>query len=176
MAVTQLQTFQVACRLGTVEVAVSAAGVTALALPRPTPGRLQDLIAQRFPGAELTTVAAADHPAGRALLAYLAGEDLSLEHPVDLAGLGGEFRRRVLQALAAVPPGETTTYGSLAAAAGNPRAARAVGQVMHNNPVPLFLPCHRVVGKSGSLTGFGGGLEAKRALLDLEAGRLASLM
>jgi methylated-DNA-[protein]-cysteine S-methyltransferase len=69
-----------------------------------------------------------------------------------------------------VPYGETTTYGRLAADAGRPRAARAVGTVLHRNPVPIVLPCHRVVGSTGSLVGYAGGLGRKRALLELESG------
>jgi len=79
-----------------------------------------------------------------------------------------DYHRRVLGELAQVDYGHTTTYGALAARSGNPRAARAVGTVMHRNPVPIVLPCHRVVGASGSLTGYGGGLERKEWLLRLE--------
>jgi methylated-DNA-[protein]-cysteine S-methyltransferase len=74
----------------------------------------------------------------------------------------------VLAELARVEYGDTTTYGALAAKAGNPKAARAVGTVMNRNPVPIVLPCHRVVGANGSLTGYGGGLERKELLLRLE--------
>jgi methylated-DNA-[protein]-cysteine S-methyltransferase len=74
----------------------------------------------------------------------------------------------VLQELERVPYGELTTYGALAARAGRPRAARAVGTVMNRNPVPIVLPCHRVVGSSGALTGYAGGLDRKRLLLELE--------
>ena len=78
------------------------------------------------------------------------------------------FYRQVLAELARVEYGRTTTYGTLAALAGNPRAARAVGTVMNRNPVPIVLPCHRVIGASGSLTGYGGGLDRKEQLLRLE--------
>ena len=74
----------------------------------------------------------------------------------------------MLRELAAVPYGRVTTYGELAARAGRPRAARAVGTVMNRNPIPIVLPCHRVVGANGSLTGYGGGLDRKQALLKLE--------
>ena len=86
-----------------------------------------------------------------------------------------DFYRRVLAALARVEYGETTTYGTLAARAGNPRGARAVGTVMNRNPVPIVLPCHRVVGANGSLTGYGGGLWRKELLLQLETGNAARL-
>jgi methylated-DNA-[protein]-cysteine S-methyltransferase len=71
-----------------------------------------------------------------------------------------------------VPFGEVTTYGTLAAQAGRPRAARAVGTIMNRNPIPIVLPCHRVIGASGDLVGYGGGLDRKRQLLDLESADL----
>ena len=80
----------------------------------------------------------------------------------------------LLEELARVPYGELTTYGALAAKAGRPRAARAVGTVMNRNPVPIVLPCHRVVGSTGALTGYGGGLDRKRALLELEGAIIPS--
>ena len=86
---------------------------------------------------------------------------------VDLAAVPG-FQRLVLEELARVPYGDTSTYGGLAARIGRPRAARAVGGALNRNPVPIVLPCHRVVGAGGSLVGYGGGVERKRALLDLE--------
>ena len=90
---------------------------------------------------------------------------------VDLR-LTADFSRRVLEELARVPYGETTTYGALATRAARPRAARAVGTVMNRNPIPIVLPCHRVVGASGALTGYGGGLERKEKLLRLEGALL----
>jgi methylated-DNA-[protein]-cysteine S-methyltransferase len=78
------------------------------------------------------------------------------------------FYADVLRELAQVPYGVTTTYGKLAAKVGRPRAARAVGTVMNRNPIPIVLPCHRVIGANGSLTGYGGGLDAKRHLLQLD--------
>jgi O-6-methylguanine DNA methyltransferase len=80
----------------------------------------------------------------------------------------------VLRELARVPYGRLDTYGGLAAKVGRPRAARAVGSVMHNNPIPIVLPCHRIVGANGSLTGYAGGLHVKRALLELEGATLAT--
>ncbi len=77
----------------------------------------------------------------------------------------------MLGQLARVPYGETTTYGALAARVGRPRAARAVGTVMNRNRIPIVLPCHRVIGASGDLVGYGGGLDKKVALLELEGAR-----
>lgn len=85
-----------------------------------------------------------------------------------LAPHGTAFQQRVWAALRAIPYGETRTYGELAAAIGNPRAARAVGMANHRNPLPILIPCHRVIGADGSLTGYAGGMAAKRRLLALE--------
>ena len=85
-----------------------------------------------------------------------------------------EFNRRVLEELARVEYGETTTYGALAARSGSPHAARAVGTVMNRNPVPIVLPCHRVIGASGKLVGYGGGLDRKVMLLRLEGAILVA--
>jgi len=105
--------------------------------------------------------------ARRQLDEYFAGTRHEFDLEVDLRP-AREFGRTVLEELARVPYGELTTYGTLAAKAGRPRAARAVGTVMNRNPVPIVLPCHRVVGSSGSLVGYAGGLDRKRTLLELE--------
>ncbi|MFZ5810445.1 MAG: methylated-DNA--[protein]-cysteine S-methyltransferase [Thermodesulfobacteriota bacterium] len=109
---------------------------------------------------------------GRAMQAavsrYVAGKAPAWpELPLDFSRLS-PFCRGALTALATVAAGTTTTYGELAAMAGNPGAARAAGRAMATNPFPLVLPCHRVVGKNGALTGFGPGLPMKRWLLGLE--------
>jgi methylated-DNA-[protein]-cysteine S-methyltransferase len=104
------------------------------------------------------------------LEAYFAGELEEFDLP--LAPEGTDFQRRVWDAVAAIPYGSTATYGEVAAAIGRPSACRAVGAANGRNPLPIVVPCHRVVGSAGALTGYGGGLERKRALLDLE--RVAS--
>ena len=81
---------------------------------------------------------------------------------------GTAFELRVWAALRTIPYGETRSYGAIAAAIGSPRAARAVGMANHRNPLPILIPCHRVIGADGSLTGYAGGLETKRRLLALE--------
>jgi methylated-DNA-[protein]-cysteine S-methyltransferase len=103
----------------------------------------------------------------RQLEEYFAGERRAFEVATDLTRIA-PFQQRVLTELALVPYGEITTYGALARVVGNPRAARAVGGALNRNPIPIVLPCHRVVGSTGSLTGYAGGLERKRALLELE--------
>ncbi len=82
------------------------------------------------------------------------------------------FRREVLLACAAIPRGQVSTYADLARRVGRPAAFRAVGNTMRTNPVPIVIPCHRVIGSDGSLTGFGGGLDVKRRLLELEGALL----
>jgi methylated-DNA-[protein]-cysteine S-methyltransferase len=103
----------------------------------------------------------------RELDEYFAGRRQHFDIEPDVRGLPA-FNQKVLAELARVDYGRTTTYGTLAALAGNPRAARAVGTVMNRNPIPIILPCHRVVGASGSLTGYAGGLDRKEKLLRLE--------
>jgi methylated-DNA-[protein]-cysteine S-methyltransferase len=109
--------------------------------------------------------------ARRELDEYFAGRRQSFDLPLDLRALP-PFTVTVLEQLARVPYGETTTYGELATRVGRPRAARAVGTVMNRNRIPIVLPCHRVVGSTGSLVGYAGGLERKSALLELEGARL----
>jgi methylated-DNA-[protein]-cysteine S-methyltransferase len=108
--------------------------------------------------------------ARRELDEYFAGRRRSFDLPLDLRALP-PFTLDVLQQLARVPYGETTTYGALAQRVGRPRAARAVGTVMNRNRIPIVLPCHRVVGSSGNLTGYAGGLDRKATLLELEGAR-----
>jgi methylated-DNA-[protein]-cysteine S-methyltransferase len=103
------------------------------------------------------------------LSAYLEGDDDRLDLPVDLSLVGGPFRRAVLETLhREVHRGEVVTYGALARQAGSPRAVRAVGTACATNPVPIVVPCHRVLPASGRLGSYGGGPERKRVLLALE--------
>ena len=110
--------------------------------------------------------------ARRQLEEYFEGEREDFELPTDLTGVPS-FQTDVLVELGRVPYGTVTTYGQLARTIGKPRAARAVGGALNRNPVPIVLPCHRVVGSTGSLVGYGGGLDRKRALLELEGLTLA---
>ena len=103
----------------------------------------------------------------RQLDEYFAGDRREFDLPLDL--VGSEFQVAVWRSLAAIPYGSTSTYGQQAARLGKPAAVRAVGAANGRNPVSIVLPCHRVVGADGSLTGFAGGLAAKRWLLDLES-------
>ncbi|HMA48246.1 MAG TPA: methylated-DNA--[protein]-cysteine S-methyltransferase [Magnetospirillaceae bacterium] len=113
-----------------------------------------------------------DHPAlteaGRQLGAYFRGERRGFDLPLAFAGT--DFQKQVWQALLAIPYGETRSYGEIARRIGSPEAVRAVGAANGRNPISIVAPCHRVIGVSGALTGFAGGLEAKRYLLALESG------
>jgi methylated-DNA-[protein]-cysteine S-methyltransferase len=113
---------------------------------------------------------AGDHPvlrrAAAQLREYFERERQAFDLP--LAPDGTVFQRHVWQTLASIPYGETISYGELARRVGRPTASRAVGAANGRNPLPIVLPCHRVIGANGSLTGFGGGLPTKRFLLDLE--------
>ncbi len=105
--------------------------------------------------------------AERQLRAYFRGECRAFDLP--LAPQGTPFQRAVWAALLEIPYGETRSYAEIAARIGRPRACRAVGMANRCNPLPVFIPCHRVIGADGSLTGYAGGLEMKAALLALEA-------
>jgi methylated-DNA-[protein]-cysteine S-methyltransferase len=105
--------------------------------------------------------------------AYFAGERLAFD--LALALEGSPFFVRVWQAVSAIPFGETRTYGDIAAEVGAPRAARAVGLANGRNPLPIIVPCHRLVGADGNLTGYGGGLERKRWLLEHETNVITTL-
>jgi methylated-DNA-[protein]-cysteine S-methyltransferase len=100
----------------------------------------------------------------RALDRYFSGRSLSFDLPVDLSVMS-PFSRRVLEATARIPPGKVATYTQVATRAGNARASRAAGNALHNNPVAIIVPCHRVLRGDGSLGGYGGGLPAKEWLL-----------
>jgi methylated-DNA-[protein]-cysteine S-methyltransferase len=129
-----------------------------------------DGLARAF-GVRVLRSASPIDPARRQLDEYFEGRRHQFDLSLDIALLA-DFNRLVLGELARVPYGEVVTYGELAARAARPRAARAVGTVMNRNPLPIVLPCHRVIGANGKLVGYGGGLERKEALLRLEGALL----
>ena len=108
----------------------------------------------------------------RQLNEYFAGERHEFDLPLRLNGT--EFQLLVLEELQRIPYGETTSYGAVAKSIGRPKAVRAVGAANGRNPIPIIVPCHRVIGSGGDLTGFGGGLDTKKALLRLEAEHVPS--
>lgn len=159
--------------LGAAGVALSPAGIRHATLFHRTPeAALGEL---RAFGAE-----SADDPRAPEIVsllqAYAAGQPVSLDdYPVDLPPCNG-FQRAAWLALREIPRGETRSYGWLARRLGHPGAARAVGAAAGANPVPLWLPCHRLVASDGTLHGFGGGLVMKQALLELEGALPQRLM
>jgi methylated-DNA-[protein]-cysteine S-methyltransferase len=155
--------------IGQLLVAVTDYGVCEISYD-PQPEHEEEQLARAF-GVRVLRAPRPTDEARRQLDEYFAGERRSFDLSVDLR-LARDFGRAVLDELARVPYGKLTTYGTLAARAGRPRAARAVGTIMNRNPVPIVLPCHRVVGSTGALVGYGGGLERKRALLELEGALL----
>ncbi len=135
--------------------------------------RLHRLFVRHHRGATLTE-GPAPAALSAAVTAYFAGDMAALD-AVPVAGIGSTFQRRVWAALRQIPAGETRSYGQLAAAIGQPSASRAVGLANGANPIGIVVPCHRVIGTSGALTGYAGGVERKAWLLRHE-GALAPLL
>ncbi|RAV08342.1 cysteine methyltransferase [Mycolicibacterium sp. GF69] len=108
------------------------------------------------------------------LEAYFAGERIDFDIELDLVGTS--FQRKVWAALLTIPYGQTRSYGQIARQIGAPTAFRAVGLANGHNPIGIIVPCHRVIGSNGSLTGYGGGLDRKRALLEMEKSRVSPAM
>jgi methylated-DNA-[protein]-cysteine S-methyltransferase len=155
--------------LGPLFVAVSDGGLCTISYDAEPDAKLEQL-ARGF-GARVLRSSRPVDPVRRELYEYFDGKRQRFDLDVDLR-LTRDFGRAVLNELARVPFGEVTTYGALASRAGKPRAARAVGTIMNRNPIPIVLPCHRVVGANGSLVGYAGGLERKETLLKLEGAML----
>jgi len=153
--------------LGPLLVAATQRGVCRISFD-PEPEEQAEKLARSFGARVLRTPL--DGPR-RELDEYFEGRRQSFDLDVDL-GAAAPFNRRVLEELGRVPYGETTTYGRLAERSERPRAARAVGMVMNRNPVPIVLPCHRVLGSTGKLVGYAGGLHRKELLLRLEGALL----
>jgi methylated-DNA-[protein]-cysteine S-methyltransferase len=152
--------------IGTLLVAATEQGLCRIGFD---PDRTLDELAPRF-GRRVLRVPRRLDDARRELDEYFEGNRQVFDLPLDLRVT--PFQEAVLDELAHVPFGRLETYATLAQRVGKPRAARAVGMVMNRNPIPIVLPCHRIVGSDGSLTGYGGGLDRKEALLRLEGSRL----
>lgn len=150
-------------------------GLAGTALPDRDPETLRERLIRRWPQAVEA------EPSGQAAEAVAAIQSLMIDGRTDLTSLKldetglSDFLKRVYAAARAVPPGQTRTYGEIARAAGAPGEARAVGQAMGKNPWPIVVPCHRVMGADGRLTGFSapGGVETKLKLLSIEQARLS---
>jgi len=153
------------CPFGRLLVGATDRGVCFIGFAEPDEALLGDL-RQRFPRARIVADDAALSDAVRAVLDFLDEPKQALDLPLDLRGTA--FQQRVWRTLCRIPPGETRSYGELAAMVGDPRAVRAVARSCARNPVSLAVPCHRVVGADGSLTGYRWGVPRKRALLEKE--------
>jgi methylated-DNA-[protein]-cysteine S-methyltransferase len=132
----------------------------------PTRERAVEVLERHWPAAEPDSEAAPLPEVRRQLDDYLAGRRRQFDVPLDFGGT--PFQRLCWEALLRIPYGETRTYGSMAREIGRPAAVRAVGHANHDNPIGVIIPCHRVIGANGSLTGYAGGLDMKRVLLELE--------
>jgi AraC family transcriptional regulator of adaptative response/methylated-DNA-[protein]-cysteine methyltransferase len=151
--------------LGSVLVAMTGRGVCALRMGEDD-NRMIISLSEEFPLAQLIRDDAGVSAALRAVLDYLQGWQPHIDLPLDIRVTA--FQQRVLDELCRIPYGETRTYGEIARTIGQPKAARAVGNACNRNPVPIIIPCHRVIGSDGSLTGYAFGIERKQHLLDLE--------
>lgn len=129
--------------------------------------RMHRLLARHYGGYDLSE-GRAPEAVRAAVAAYFGGEATALDG-LEVATGGTTFQREVWAALRAIPAGETRSYGQLAAAIGRPKAMRAAGLANGQNPIAVVVPCHRVIGANGTLTGYAGGIERKRWLLDHEA-------
>ncbi len=152
--------------LGRIYVAASEKGLSFLALPLLTVESFFEKILSRFQPVLLTQNPDPFQNLYHQLNRDLSGQKITFEVSLDIGGT--PFQVQVWGALKDIPYGETRSYGEIARAIHNPQAYRAVGQANHNNPVPIVVPCHRVIGSGGDLVGFGGGLSLKGKLLDLE--------
>lgn len=149
--------------VGALRLVASPTGLRAVLWPQDRPGRVrldEPAVDVAFDADGVLADAAAQ------IGAYFSGERRRFAVPLDARGTG--FQRRVWDELAVIPYGETRTYADVAAAIGSPSAVRAVAGAIGRNPLSIIVPCHRVLGRDGSLTGFAGGLDAKRTLLRLE--------
>jgi methylated-DNA-[protein]-cysteine S-methyltransferase len=158
--------------VGPLWVALGPKGVAGVHFGRePSEGELRRLIRLYGPG--IVPDRRATAPLARELDEYFEGKRRDFDLDVDLAGLT-PFHVRVLRALRRIPYGKLTTYMRVAREAGNPKAPRAAGRAVGSNPIPIVVPCHRVIASDGTLGGYGGGLDAKRGLLALERGEVPS--
>jgi AraC family transcriptional regulator of adaptative response/methylated-DNA-[protein]-cysteine methyltransferase len=156
--------------LGRMLVAATEKGLCFLGLGD-TDSFLKSELTHDYPAADLCRDDARLREWAKSILKHLNGQLSTLDLPLDVRGT--EFQWQVWNAMRAIPIGETRTYGELAKSLGSPKAARAVGRASALNPVSIVIPCHRMVGSDGSLTGYRWGIERKRALLDRERKKAA---
>jgi AraC family transcriptional regulator of adaptative response/methylated-DNA-[protein]-cysteine methyltransferase len=154
------------CSLGLVLVAASAKGVCAILFGDDTEALKRDL-ARQFPRARLIGDDLEFDRLAAKVIGFVENPRLDLDLPLDIRGTA--FQHRVWEALRRIPPGSTASYAEIAKAIGAPKATRAVARACATNRIAVAIPCHRVIGSDGSLTGYAGGIERKRALLAKEA-------
>lgn len=157
---------------GWVGIAWSDQGLVAITLPQPSQAEAIDRLPQSSGPIPSTPQGLDLSVLVDKLQRYFEGEPVAFDEPLDPT-IGTEFQRRVWALTRDIPRGQTRTYGQIARAAESPGASRAVGQAMAGNPWPIIVPCHRVLGSDGSLTGFGGGIDMKRRMLHLEGAQAA---
>ncbi|MFQ5699392.1 MAG: methylated-DNA--[protein]-cysteine S-methyltransferase [Myxococcota bacterium] len=157
---------QVPSPIGALRLAATRTGLLRLGLPRGGGAGFSGWLRRHVPDGERVASLPALDAARAQLDAYFAGQRLAFDVPLDLRGT--PFQLRCWQALLEIPLGQTRSYGEIARAVGRPRAVRAVGAANGANPIPLLVPCHRVIASDGKLGGYGGGLETKRKLLAFE--------
>jgi methylated-DNA-[protein]-cysteine S-methyltransferase len=143
----------------------SGKGLAAILLPASGKDQMQSL-KKMFPKADLKEDAENNREAFNQLKEYFDGKRKAFDLKLDLRG--SDFKKAALKKVMKIPFGETKTYGGIAKEMGNPNASRAVGSANRTNPVPIVIPCHRVIGSNGALVGYGGGLKMKQWLLDFE--------
>lgn len=166
-----LKVFRLNSKLGPIHGAAGVAGLRLLVIPNRDQEYFEAKLAELAPGQKAERVKPEEIAAGRWLIKYLSGRKPGRPPALDLNGMS-PFSRAVLTELLKIPYGRSLSYGEVAAKVGEPQAARAVGRAVGSNPMPIVIPCHRVLGKGGALTGYGSGLDTKRSLLALERGDL----
>ena len=151
--------------IGKIYITAVKEGVVKISFYNESPQELENYCQKRL-GSEVHQGSDFTKYAKQQILDYLEGKSQSLDFPV--IHLNSPFRRKVLEAERSIPYGETRSYGEVAQMVNNPNASRAVGSANAENPLPLYFPCHRIITSNGKLGGFGGGLNVKQFLLDLE--------
>ncbi len=162
--------------LGTCGIAWRGEKVIATNLPEATEADVRSRLVRRAGGGDEALPPAAIATAIEAIQALLAGDGADLAFIACEYAAADAFRIRIYELTRAIPPGQTTTYGEIAERLGNKRYAQAIGQAMGHNPLPIIVPCHRVMGANGKLTGFSasGGIETKLRMLDIERAALGA--
>lgn len=158
--------------VGSMVIGATNRGLCAISFGRIPRISAPKILQRMFPSSSVEYDPAAVAKHRREIEGYFRGTVTKFTAPVDIRAVRPAFRRAVLAACIKIPYGRTTTYGKLAARAGSPRAARAAGGAMAANPIPIVIPCHRVVTSQGTLGGYTGGVKYKKALLAIEGVRL----